>query len=178
MSEVHAATLAPDDRDWVSANWLVVRNRWLWRRLVATIAGLALFYAALLVAGDLADWGWSTEWALYRLLEGLAFSLLVTLVVLAMTRVLLPRRVRKARADVVRIAPETHFEFDTEGFRTRTAAGTTALAWTQLRRWLESARVIAIMITDRQMIIVPKAADPAMTDALRAALVAAGVPRR
>ena len=72
MSEVHAATLVPDDKDWVSANWLVVRNRWLWRRLIATIAGLALFYAVLPVAGDLADWGWSTEWALYRLLEGLA----------------------------------------------------------------------------------------------------------
>jgi hypothetical protein len=171
-------TTTPDAKDWLSAYWLVTRRRWLWKRLAIAIFLIWAIYSGLLIGIDTLDFGWRPEWAATTFLDAIWYTLIVVIALVGITMLLTPRRVGKHVIDTKRLAPETFFEFDTHGVRTRNGVSTSTLTWPQFERCLENSRVLLLMVTRQSMFIIRKSeVDQHTMAALRAQITAAAVPR-
>ena len=171
-------TTTPDKRDWTSAYWLAIRNRWLWKRLLVAVTLVWASYVVLMVGIDFYQYG-----SYFSLSDDIVLatqvSPLVVLALIGVTLALTPRRVGKYVRDSMKLAPQSHFEFDENGIRARNGISNSNLSWSQLTRVLDNRRVVVLMLTDQSMFIVRKAElAPGVEDALRRAIVAAGVPNR
>ncbi len=168
----------PAEKDWVSANRLMLRHRWLWRRLVLSFLTIWLVYSAILIAVPTIEYGWHTRWALYHLSQAGVYAVIVVAVLIPLVLALLPRRVRKQLAETRRLSSGADVEFDEHRVRFATGIADVRLAWAQFKRWHENADVLVLAITDREALLLPKSQlDPSLIDAVRAHLVAAQVER-
>ncbi len=172
-------TTSPEEKDWVSAYWLTIRNRWLWRRLCVALMLVWAVYFALVAGIDTSNFGWHPEWALGWLLTSAQYSLVVSAIVILTTIALTPRRVRKFVLDSKRLAQETHFEANDVGIESRNAISTSSLTWPQFERWLENRHVLVLMVTRSSFFIIRKSdLGPSVSEKFRSLLVAANVPNR
>lgn len=170
--------IEPTEQDWIAANWLILRHRWLWRRLVLSFGAVWLFYGALIVGLNTREYGWSTEWALRNLADAAVYAAVAGAILIGLSIGLLPRRVSKQLADLRRLSAGADVEVSTEGVRFNTGIATADLAWNQFKRWHENARVLALAITERELLLLPKSqVDPGEIDAVRSHLIAANVER-
>ncbi|WP_421847566.1 YcxB family protein [Novosphingobium sp.] len=172
-------TSSPDNKDWTSAYFLIIRDRWIWRRLCITFLVLWLFYFALVLGIDVMDYGWHPDHLAAKLIAASGWAGLVAAALILVTVLLTPRRVRKVVEDSARLAPETQFEASGLGLHTSNAVSTTTLVWPQFQRRLENSRVIILMVTRGSFFIIRKSElEPGVCEKLRALLVAAEVPTR
>jgi YcxB-like protein len=170
---------SPDASDWASAYLLIIRERWIWRKLCVTVLLIWLFYFLLLVGIDVLDYGWKPRVLVANLMPSAKWAALVSALLILITVLLTPRRVRKVVEDARRLAPETHFEADSVGLKTRNAISTSSLVWSQFDRWLDNSRVLVLIIARNSFFIIRKSElEPGVCDKLRALLVAAEVPTR
>lgn len=168
----------PDAADWTSGYWLTIRHRWLWRRLLCGILLIWVCYCALLIGLDTLDNGWLPERAAWQLANAADYTLVLVPLLILVTLVLTPSRIRNQVRDAERLAPVITFEFDTDGLRTKNAISSTEMAWAQFERWLENDKVIVLMITRQSMFFIRKSElDPAVLTEFRAQLAVARVPK-
>ncbi|MBH1944166.1 YcxB family protein [Erythrobacter sp. YJ-T3-07] len=161
----------PDQKDWISANWLIVRHRWLWRRFLVAFLILWAIYAALLVGVDAWFYAWDPAYLLADLRDALLYTTIVAAVLVALTAFALPYRVRKMKADTSRLIDGLEIETDVAGIRTSSAIGQLSLTWSQIKRWHENDRLLALMVTDREMILISKGqVEATIVDSIRAHL--------
>ncbi|MDF8334092.1 YcxB family protein [Novosphingobium cyanobacteriorum] len=172
-------TTYPDFKDWLSAYWLTVRHRWLWKRICIAFVFVWTAYFALVAGIDIANAGWHPQWLASWLRMSAVYSLTVSAVLILITIAATPRRVRKAVEDTKRLAPQTDYEADQSGIRSRNAISTSSVNWSQFERWLENGQVFVLMLTRANYFIVRKAdLDSSTLESLRSLLVAANVPSR
>lgn len=168
----------PTEQDWLSANRLILRHTWLWRRLALAFAILWAAYAALLIGINSWNYGWSTHWALHDLGKAAIYSAIAVLVLVALTLALLPRRVRRQLADTRRLSAGADVEVEQTGIRFDTGIASVALTWNQFKRWHENPRVLVLAMTEREVLLLPKAqVAPTTIDTVRNHLIAAQVER-
>jgi len=168
----------PAEADWRAASWLLLRHRWRPPRLILGFLGLWAFYAALLIGLDTWRYGWNSEWALGSLLEGALYGALVWLFIVFLVIAFLPRRVRNSLAEARRLGSGADMAIDAQGLRLTTAISQVTLAWPQFKIWHENGKVLALGVTDREALLLPKAQlDPAIIETVRNHLIAAQVER-
>lgn len=144
------------DEDWIAANWLMIRHRWLWRRLIFAFVLLWLIYGGLMVAINTWSSGWSFDAALLMVASTLGVSALVTLILIGMALINVPRQVRKMRADVARLSTGADIEIHPDRIRFANGVSSATLGWEQFKRWHENTRIMALMITEREFLVLPK----------------------
>ncbi len=172
-------TIATDERDWIAANWKLAKEKWLWRRVLLEILGLWSFLTLLFVALDTWTNGWHVGLVAERALLALVYALVAVATVVLVSLILLPKRVRKSLHDHRRLAPETRFAFDAEGFQMENVVGTSRLQWAQLAWWSEDRRMVMLVYSDTTMVVIAKSDLGEETlDQLRAALRSAKVPNK
>jgi hypothetical protein len=170
--------IEPTEADWITANWLILRHRWRPERLLLGYLAVWLFYAAIIIGSATLEYGWDSGWALYNLGQAALYSALVWGVIVILVVTLLPRRVRRQFAESRRLSAGADVVVDPQGVRYDTGIAKISLAWGQLKRWHENARVIAMVLTEREVLLLPKSLlDPATIETVRAHLVQAQVER-
>lgn len=170
--------IEPTEADWLSVNWLILRHRWRPERLILGFLTVWLFYAAIIIGSATLEYGWDSGWALYNLGQAAMYAAFVGAVILVLLVTLMPRRVRRQFAESRRLSAGADVVVDQAGLRYETGIATITLAWHQLKRWHENARVIAMVLTEREVLLLPKSRlDPAIIDAVRHHLIAAQVER-
>lgn len=182
MSEGNSGVLRfrvePTEKDWVAANWLILRYRWRLSTSVPAALALCLFAGLVAVARRAFYRGWDSEAALSTFLRGAATGAVVFAVMLLVTLVFLPRGVRQRYQEARKLSTGADVEIDADGVRFDFGYSTVALAWSQLRCWYENAQMLVMEIATRQNLLVPKTnLDPKVIDAVRARLIAAQVER-
>lgn len=178
MSETHIFKVVPEEKDWIAANWLIVRHRWLWWRLVLAFLVIWLFYGALIVGFSTLDYGWNSYWALRNFATSAAYAAIVMAIVVALTLVLLPRRVRKRMVDFQRLTDGMEITCTPDHVSSKSDVGQVTLGWGQLKRWHENDKVLALMITDNEMLVLPKSqVAPEVLADVRRYLAAANLER-
>ncbi|WP_206241023.1 YcxB family protein [Novosphingobium terrae] len=179
LADSHSFTIVSDEKDWLSASWLLTRHRWLWKRLIVVSGSIWLLYCGLEVLPDGLQYGWHRAWILHGLLWGTGITLAVIAIGVALACGLLPFRVRKLFRDASKLAQSTQFTFDAKGLRTANQHATTTLDWLQFERWLENDRILLLIVMQRSYYAISKSqVAPHIIDALRSALIAARVPHR
>lgn len=179
LADSHSFTIVSDEKDWLSASWLLTRHRWLWKRLIVVSALIWLFYCGLEVVPDALQFGWHPAWVMHGLLWGTGFALGVIAIGVALACGLLPSRVRRLFRAAAKLAQTTQFTFDAKGLQTANAHATTNLDWLQFERWLENDRILLLVLMPRNYYAISKSqVAPHIIDALRSALIAARVPHR
>lgn len=167
-----------NDADWIAANWLVIRHAWLWRKLALVFAAVWLLYILLLVVPGVIEYGWSTYWVLRGAGQSALIAAFLVALLVGLTVALTPRRVRKYLADTRRLTPGYDLTVSPDGLRSVSEIGEVTMRWDQFKRWHENARLIALVITEREILVIPKTQlDPGKIDEVRARLVAAQVER-
>jgi len=166
----------PTEKDWIAANWLILKYRWrLSESMPATLA-ISLIAGVVSLARRVYHQGWDSEAALPVFLRGAALGALVVGVMVAVMLAFLPRGIRWRYEEARKLSTGADVETDAEGVRFDFGYSTVALAWNQLRCWYENAQMLVMEIATRQNLLVPKSnLDPKVIDALRAHLVAAQV---
>lgn len=179
LAESHAFTIVSDEKDWLSASWLLTRHRWLWKRLIIVSCVIWLFYVGVFAVPDWMDFGWQPARMLHDLQWGTGAALGLILLCIGLSCALVPFRVRKLFRASAKLSQKTRFEIDAKGLRSSNENATTSLAWLQFERWLENDRVLLLVVMTRSYFILPKSQiAPNIIDALRSALIAARVPHR
>lgn len=168
----------PTEADSIAANWLVIRHRWLWRRLIVAFLALWLVYGGLIVAINTLEYGWSAEWAMRTMLETVAYAAIVAVILIGLVLFNVPRSVKKMRADLARLTNGSDIEVYADHIRFSNAVSSATLEWHQFKRWHEGSKVMALMITDREWLLFPKSQlDPSVIAEVRNHLIAAQVER-
>lgn len=166
------------DEDWIAANWLVIRHAWLWRKLMLLFGAVWLIYILLLVVPGVIEYGWNTNWALRGAGQSALIAAFLVALLVGLTAALTPRRVRKQLADTRRLTSGYDLTVSPEGVRSASDIGEVNMRWGQFKRWHENARLIALVITDREVLVIPKTQlDPGTIGEVRERLVAAQVER-
>ena len=179
QADSRSFTIVSDEKDWMSASWLLTRDRWLWKRLLIVSMLIWVVYVALMIVPDVLQYGWHSSWILTQLMWASEIALAVIVLGAALACALMPFRVRKLFRATARLSQTTQLSFDTQGIRSVNEHTSTSLQWPQFERWLENDRVLLLIVMQRSYFILPKSQiAPDTIDALRSALIAARVPTR
>lgn len=165
--------------DYVAANWLLMRRRWLWRGVGKYIGlvGVIFFIIGIttrFLAGELD--------AVRIVAEAILALLLATgtmTISLAWFALCVPRNARRVFSQMQLDKLPTTYTFDDTGIRVAHRLGTSDLEWAHLTKWLEGNDILVIWLNHLALFCIPKLqVDPATLDSLRSALRASGVPDR
>lgn len=179
QADSFSLTIVGDEKDWLSASWLLTRDQWLWKRLLIVSALIWVVYAALMIVPAGLQYGWHPSWIEAGLVRGSACALGVILFGVALACGVMPSRVRKLFLASAKLARTTRFSFDALGISSVNEHTSTRLDWGQFERWLENDRILLLIVMQRSYFILPKSQiAPETLDALRAQLIAARVPHR
>jgi hypothetical protein len=152
-----------DRRDYVSAYWLYLRDRWLWRRLIIAYAIVFAIYFALFVVLEAWDWGFYLSRVPYHLGEAAVYSAIVTGAVVLISIIFLPRRLGRLFDQLRMGNRETTFEFDQQGLRTSNRDATTTYSWDRFSRCIENRRFVLLLLAEGVFIVIPRASVDAET---------------
>jgi hypothetical protein len=175
----HSFTVAYDEADYRSANWLFVRANWKgWRLLRATVILVVIYWVMGMLAHGLSQ-HYSLGHALADLATAFALALAVMVVLVLWFAWCIPHNSRKLYRDLERLGIDCTYTFDGSGIRAHRTNAHNDLRWDQIPRWLENDRVLTIFLTRRTFFVLPKSQIATETlDALRSTLIAARVPHR
>lgn len=174
MATSFAVTLPYDD--YLAANWLTVRRRWLWRGVLKFLLIVGFVYSVMMTIGSVVDgrWGWMV--ALADLITGFVLASVVLCVLALYWLWCVPRSARKIYEQYGMLDAPVRYTFDDHGFTSENEEGLNKLAWARLYKWAEDDRLLLMYRTQGVFYAVPKTqVDPALIDSLREALVAADV---
>lgn len=175
----HSFTVAFDEADYRTANWLLVRAHWRSWRLLRGCAILTMIYWVMGLLAHGVSQGYFPLHALADLVTAAALALLVMALLALWYAWYIPRSSRKLFSDPEKLGIECTYTFDASGIRAHRTNASNELRWDQVPRWLENNRVLTIFITRRSFFVLPKARiAPETLDALRVRLIAAGIPNR
>ena len=177
MSGEFAISLSRED--FISAYWLYTRWLWLWRRLLIGFVLVGLFYSGLMIGIDAFGGAFeAADWLDY-LKYGAIYSLVVSVALIAVTLVTLPRRLKRLYDDHKVAGRETRFEFDAAGLRTSNRDGSSNLEWSRFKHSVENDRFLMFVLSRWSFIIIPKAqATEDVLAKLRCTAAAGGLARR
>jgi hypothetical protein len=179
QADSHSFTIVSDEKDWLSASWLLTRHQWLWKRLLIVCGLIWVLFVAAYTVPDGLQYGWHRAWLWAGLIWGSKVALGAIPFYAALACILMHFRVRKLFRATTKLARSTRFEFDAQGIRSANAHATTNLDWLLFERWLENDRILLLVLMPRSYSIIPKSqVAPHIIDALRSALIAARVPHR
>jgi fatty acid desaturase len=173
-----AFTVALRYEDYLAANWLVLRRRWIWRgslRYLAIITALLSVITLSDMKNPLSD--------PYTWVSAIITSIVLAFIFLAAQwgafRVLTPRSARKSWAQLHLDGLPTLHEFDDNGIVINNDRATSNFTWSMLSAWIEDDRLLLMFRTRLMFHAVPKdQVAPAELEKLRAALAAAAVPTK
>lgn len=172
----HRFTTSLNYEEYLAANWLMVRRRMLWRGLTRMFLILWAGYSILMMAVCALDNDVSMAAAVWSLGVGLAFAVLVSVVLVLISLWRLPRAAKKSWPQHHLDGLPTFHEFDAVGIRISNERGSSNFDWPMLTSWTEDDRLLLMFRTKLMFHAVPKAQVPAEElDALKALLVSSGV---
>ena len=165
--------------DFVSAYWFYTRWLWLWRRLIIAFLLVTLLYSGLMIAIDASYGAFEPAELVGYLKNGSIYSLIISVSLIAITQITLPRRLKRLYDDLKVAGRETRFEFDTAGLRTSNRDGSSNLEWSRFKHWIENDRFLMFVLSRWSFIIIPKAqvAEDVLAK-LRGGAAAGGVVKR
>ena len=168
--------------DFLAANWLMLRHRWLWRGVLRFILIVwPIYFLIDVLGGNYVDIlaALTASHLVWAALSTLLTTVGVLIAGLIYWRWQMPRLARKRYAQMHLEGMETRYSFDADSFNGADPRGTCHFAWTDFVRWIENERLLLIFPTDGNFVAIPKSQiAPETLDALRAALIAANVPTR
>lgn len=163
--------------DYLAANWLNVRSRWLWQGAAKSLTGLVAIIFLINFSSGLIE----GEVGPLRLFAELLTSLFVALASLfgiflwLLWRV--PNSCRKAFAQLRFDGLETQFQFDEHRFEVSNPLGKSTLEWKHICKCVENDRLVLLFRTQNSFFAIPKAqVDPVIVTNLKTCVDAAGIP--
>jgi hypothetical protein len=165
--------------DYLAANWLLIRRRWLWRGVARYMLVLTPIMFLIPTLSEFTVDGLNGSALVINFVTGVMFAAGALGITFLWWLWCVPRSARRTYAEMQIEGLETSFEFDTDGIRIANALGTSNLKWEHLTNWAESERLMLLSRTQLMFYAIPKdQVDPAQISALRSALERQGVPRR
>jgi hypothetical protein len=165
-----------DRRTYVSAYWLYLRDRWLWRRLATAYAIIVAIYAALLIALEAWGWGFYFSRVPHHLAEAAIYSAIVTAAVILISLIAIPRTIGRLFNQLRIDNRETTFEFDPQGMCSSNSEATATYSWDRFARRIENKMFVLLLLAEGVFIVIPKASiDVDTLTALMATLEASGI---
>lgn len=175
----HSFTTTVDYADYLAANRLMVRRRFLWRGLTRAFVGLWVAYSLLLLIFAAMDDGLTLKAFFWSASAALAFAGVVIAILVLITLWRIPRSSRKTWSQLHLDGLPTTQEFDETGIRIANERGTANFEWHMLTSWIEDNRLLMIFRTRLAFHLVPKdQVDPRTLAALRLQLIQSGVSTR
>lgn len=176
---MHTFTTSLNYEDYLAANWLMMRRRMLWRGVIRFTVTATILYSILGVSIRFLSQGPSVNGAFAEIVTGFCLTLAVIAALSVYWLWCIPRSARKAWPQLHLDGLPTVHEFDETGIRIANDRGTANFEWHMLSSWTEDDRLLLMFRTKSMSHVVPKAqVSKEQLDALRTALIDAGVPTR
>ena len=142
--------------DYLAANWLVFRRRWLWR---GVLRFLLIVWPIYFLIGEVAG-GFDNILAPHRIFNTGLIGFCGAAAVLAALMLIwcwqLPRKARKLYAQMHLDGMETRYHYDGTHFDSVNPRGSLHVAWADVVRWIEDDRILMLFVTDGQFVALPK----------------------
>ena len=165
--------------DYLAANWLMVRRRWMWWGAIRFLLIVGTAYVLIGIAVTAATHPLDREGVLGDFLTAFGLAVAVLAVLQVYWQWCIPRSARKAYAQYGSLDHPTHYAFNDAMFTVENDEGSSKLAWSRLHSWVENPRLMMMFRTQSAFFAVPKdQVDPAAIEKLRRTLVTAGVKKR
>lgn len=166
--------------DYLAANWLQVRRRWIWRGTFRFLLLLTPIYAGIGVVTDGLAQGSLRGLTLTAFLSKLGVGFCLACAVLAGLALYwlwcIPRSAKKLYSQNPSANTPYQFSFNSSGLKTIGKFQTADLPWSHIHSWLESNNLILLQQTPLTFFCLPKSqlGDENVTE-LKSVLVSAAV---
>jgi hypothetical protein len=172
-------TTTLDYEDYLAANWLMLRRRWLWKGTLRFLLTVGPLYSAIGITLRFISQGASITGAFAELATGFTLASVAVLVLWLYFFWCIPRSANKTWSQLHLDGVPTLHEFDDEAIRISNALGTSNFHWHMLSAWIENEHLLLMFRTNLMFHSVPKAQiSGEELEKLRAALIAASVPTK
>ena len=165
--------------DCLAANWLHNRRHWLWRKLTKYWLGVAVLYTALIAVITALDKTFELSDIPQQALYGLGGATLVLVLLLGISFVTLPRRVRRLYSQSGLIGLDVAFQFDDLCLQSFHPETSTSFAWSRFLHRGENDQFVLLYLTEHSFHILPKRQIQQETlESLQQTIRAASIPLR
>jgi hypothetical protein len=183
VSEQNATTstfeVELDEKNFIAANWLVLRKRFLWKRAAILFAGIWLLYLVVFVLDDFRLYGWQPQWVPQRMIDSVIWGSGVFAILCVIMLIILPIKIRRIIKEAKRLAPVIRFEIGDQELRAENAISSSTVSWLMFKEWFENHTILVVALTRRERFIFPKSVvDDEKIAKIRSHLIAANVPNR
>ena len=164
--------------DYLAANWLTVRRRWLWRGVLKFFLIVGVAYSGMMTIFSVIDARWDWTVMLADLVTGFVMAGFVLCVLALYWLWCIPRAARKMYEQYGTLGAPAHYTFDNHGFTSENEDGLSKVAWFRLYKWTEDHRLVLMYRTQGVFYVIPKTQMVVeVLDNLLATMVAAGVKK-
>jgi len=161
--------------DYKAANWLLVRRKWLWRRLIIRFFIIGLFYSLI---GIFLNHPSSYQNAAHTIIVGYVFALAVLCIGIVSNLFYIPLRTRLLFEESGTLHLARHIQFSDETISFKNEREQSELTWRFILKWTEDEKTLVLWRTSQSFLGIPKSQVSIETlNSLRQILINAGVKK-